>query len=413
MDRNVRSLTDVGSSTVPTKPRPSIKAWGAAISALGIVAAVVVFGPRILTPSPGPAAAPQPPVVSVSLPLQRNIDTRLEFLGQFAAVQQVDFRPQVGGILEQIGFRDGDIVHKGDLLFQIDPTPYLIKLSEATAQLESARARLDLADRQLRRFSTLSQSGAGAIESTDQAVGEQGAAQAAVDDAQAQIRDAQFDLNRTRITAPFTGRIGSHLVSVGNLISGSRAGDGPTTVLATIVSIGPIYFNFDMSESDYETFLKDRQNQNQPLAEKVQLSLGDGTGITREGTLDFIDNTIDRASSTIHARATVPDADLTLTPGGFARILVEVAPPKPTLLLPDDAVLPDQTQFIVLTVSPDDVVTPKIVQIGDLRGGLRVITSGLAPTDKVIIDGIPVANPGAKVSPKSGAIHFGSDQIQD
>lgn len=393
--------------------KPGAKAWTAGVAILAVVAGIVVIGPRILAPSQGPGAAPPPPAVSYSLPLQRNVDTRLQFLGQFSAVQQVDLRPQVGGTLLQIGFKDGDIVNKGDLLFLIDPTPYQIKLSEATAQLEAAQARLELANRQLRRFSKLSQSGAGTVEDTDQAIAEKLAAQAAVDGAQAQIRDAQFDLDHTRITAPFTGRIGTHLVSVGNLISGSRAGDGPTTVLATIVSTGPIYLNFDMSESDYETFLKYRQGQSGPLAEQVQLSLGDGTGITREGTLDFIDNAIDRASSTIHARATVPDADLALTPGGFARVLVEVAPPQPTLLIPDAAVLPDQTQYIVLTVGPNDVVTPKIVKIGDIRDGLRVIEAGLAPTDKVIIDGIPVAHLGAKVSPQSESIRVGSDQIQD
>jgi RND family efflux transporter MFP subunit len=331
------------------------------------------------------------------------VDGRLEFLGQFSAVDHLELRAQVGGALTQIGFKDGDIVHKGDLLFVIDRVPYEIKLAQANAQLESATARLVLANRELARIQMLQARQVETAENLDQRAADQRAAQAAVDDAKAQIRDAQFDLDHCRIVAPFTGRIGSHLVSVGNLISGSRAGTSPTTLLATLVSIDPIYLNFDMSEADYMTFLRARQKQNGPLAENVQVSLSDETRFTHEGALD-------RSSGTIHARATVPNSDLLLTPGGFARVRLEAAPPAPALLVPDASVLPDQSEHIVLTVGPNDVVTPKQVQIGDLRGGLRVIRSGLTPSDQVIIDGIPIALPGSKVTPHNGSIRFGSDQ---
>jgi membrane fusion protein, multidrug efflux system len=319
-------------------------------------------------------------------------------------------RAQVGGTLTQIGFKDGEIVHKGDLLFMIDPTPYQIKLSQATAQLESARAQLDLANRESMRASTLARTGAGSVQAADQRITDFRAAQAAFDQAEALVRDARFDLDHCRITAPFTGRIGSHLISVGNLISGSRAATSPTTLLATLVSIDPIYLNFDMSEADYMTFLRARQKQSAPLAEKVRVSLADEKDFTHKGTLDFVDNALDRSSGTIHSRATVPNPDLLLTPGGFARIRVEVAPPAPALLVPDASVLPDQSEHIVLTVGPNNVVTPKPVQIGDLRDGLRVIRSGLTPSDQVIIDGIPTAKAGSKVSPHDGSIRFASDQ---
>jgi RND family efflux transporter MFP subunit len=338
------------------------------------------------------------------------VDGRLGFLGQFSAVDHLELRAQVGGTLTQIGFKDGDIVHKGDLLFVIDRVPYEIKLAQANAQLESATARLVLANRELARIQMLQARQVETAENLDQRAADQRAAQAAVDDANAQIRDAQFDLNHCRIVAPFTGRIGSHLVSVGNLTSGSRAGTSPTTLLATLVSIDPIYLNFDMSEADYMTFLRARQKQNGPLAENVQVSLSDETRFTHEGALDFVDNALDRSSGTIHARATVSNSDLLLTPGGFARVRLEAAPPAPALLVPDASVLPDQSEHIVLTVGPNDVVTPKQVQIGDLRGGLRVIRSGLTPSDQVIIDGIPIALPGSKVTPHNGSIRFGSDQ---
>src|SRR5262249_33451433 len=149
------------------------------------------------------------------------------------------------------------------------------------------------------------------------------------------------------------------------------------------------------------------------VAEKVEVSLADEKGFTHEGTLDFVDNTLDRSSGTIHARATIPNSDLLLTPGGFARVRLEVAPPAPALLVPDASVLPDQSEHIVLTVGPNNVVTPKHVQLGDLRDGLRVIRSGLAPSDRVIISGIPSASPGSKVSPESGSIRLASNQSRD
>ncbi len=391
-------------AAVPRSAKPGVKAWAVSLIALGAVAGGVIAGPRLLMPAAGAAAAAPPPSVAGSAPLQRDVASRLEFLGQFSAVQRVELRPQVGGTLTQIGFTDGDIVHKGDLLFQIDPTPYQIKLSEAVAQVESAHARLDLAIRQLVRANSLKQTGAGTVESADQKAAEQRAAQAALDNAMAAVRDAQFDLDHTRITAPFTGRIGTHLVSVGNLISGSRAGTSPTTLLATIVSTDSIYLNFDMSEADYMTFLRDRQKRAGPLADMVQIALADEKNFTHEGTLDFVDNTLDRSSGTIHARATVPDADGLLTPGGFARVRVQVAPPALALLVPDASVLPDQSDHIVLTIGPNNVVTPKQVQIGDLRDGLRVIRSGLDPSDRVIVDGIPMARPGATVAPHAQSI---------
>jgi RND family efflux transporter MFP subunit len=393
--------------------KPGVKAWAGSLVALGLVAGGGIIGPRLLEPSAGAAAPPLTPSVDVSAPLQRDVDTRLQFLGQFSAVEQVELRAQVGGTLTQIGFKDGDIVHKGDLLFVIEPTPYQIKLSEAAAQLASARARLDLANRESVRATTLARTGAGSVETADQRSAEQRAAQAAVDQADAQVHDALFDLDHTRITAPFTGRAGTHLVSVGNLVAGSRAATSPTTLLATLVSIDPIYLNFDMSEADYMMFQREHQQQKRPLADKVQVSLSDEKDFTREGTLDFVDNTLDRSSGTIHARATIPNSDLLLTPGGFARIRLQVAPPVPALLVPDASVLPDQSDHIVLTVGPNNVVTPKRVQLGDLRDGLRVIRAGLNPSDRVIVEGVPMAHPGSAVSPHAVSISLASNRNRD
>ena len=355
------------------------------------------------TANAAPAALPQ---VVVSKPLVREVDRRLGFLGQFSAVERVELRAQVGGTLTEIQFKDGDLVHKGDLLFVIDTRPYEYRLAQATAQLQSATARLELADRELTRGQGLAKAGAGSTENVEQRASDQRAAQAAVDDASAQLRDAQFDLAHCRITAPFDGRIGNHLVSVGNLIAGSRTATSPTTLLATIVSVDPIYLDFDMSESDYLTFSRERTKQKGGLADKVEVELSDESDFGRQGTLDFVDNALDRSSGTLHARATVANSDLLLTPGEFARVRVVVSTPEPALLIPDTAVMPDQSEHLVLTVTPDGMVAPKQVEIGDIRGGLRVIRSGLMQDDRVIIEGLPYARPGMKVDAQDGTIRY-------
>jgi len=353
--------------------------------------------------SPPPASIPQ---VVVSRPLAREIDSRLGFLGQFSAIEQVELRAQVGGTLTGIHFRDGDIVHKGDLLFTIDARPYEIKLAQANALLETASARLALADRELNRAQVLASKSFGTEQTVDRRTAEHRSAQAAVDDARAQIRDAEFDVEHCRIPALFTGRIGSHLVSVGNLIAGSRAATTPTTLLATMVSLDPIWLDFDMSESDFLAYSRDRARSKGSAANRVEIALGDETRFLRQGTLDFMDNALNRSSGTIHARATVPNPDRLLTPGEFARVQLVVGAPVQALLVPDAAVLPDQTEHLVMTVGADKTVVPKLVEIGDLEGGLRVIRSGLAPSDQVIIDGIPQASPGAKVAPQDGTIRY-------
>jgi multidrug efflux system membrane fusion protein len=386
------------------------KLWGAFGIAIAVVSSAWLANSYHQSDAAvAPAALPQ---VVVSRPLVHEVDTRLDFLGQFSAVEQVELRAQVGGTLTGISFKDGDIVRKGDLLFTIDPRPYEIRLAQANAQLDTARARLALAERELDRAQTLLAKSSGTEQAVDHRTADKRSAQAAIDDAKAQMRDAEFDLEHCRIMAPFTGRIGTHLVSVGNLIAGSRAATSPTTLLATLVSLDPIYLNFDFSESDFLTFSRSRARLDDGLANKVEIALGDDKEFARQGTLDFVDNVLNRSSGTIHARATVPNPDGFLTPGVFARVRLTVGAPAQALLVPDTAVLPDQSQHIVLTVAPNSTVVAKPVEVGDVRNGLRVIRSGLTPNDQVIIDGISHASPGAKVAPQDGTIRYaaGADQ---
>jgi multidrug efflux system membrane fusion protein len=355
----------------------------------------------------------QPPTVVVSYPLQHDESNRLSFLGQFSAVDRVELRAQVGGVLTEIHFQDGQIVNKGELLFVIDPTPYQINLAQAKAQLAAAQAKYTLAQQELYRAQTLKQTSFGTVENVDERTADVGAADAAVQAATATIRDAAFDLQRCSIVAPFTGRIGARQVSLGSLIAGSRFASAPTTLLATLASLDPIYLDFEMSEADYLTFQHYHSLYGKQFTGEVAIRLSNEVHFVHQGVLDFINNEIDRSSGTIHARATVPNRDLSLTPGEFGRVRLQVSPPKPTLLVPDASVQIDQDQHFVLTVAADGTVLPKTVEVGGLRGGLRIVNSGLSAQDRVIIDGIARANPGAKVAPEMGSITYDASSGQN
>jgi membrane fusion protein, multidrug efflux system len=383
-------------------------AW---IGVAGLVALAAIAGQRAWQREGQSAATPPPPPqVTVSRPLQATVAGTTIFLGQFAAVDSVELRAQVGGKLTAISFQDGQIVKKGDPLFTIDPRPFQIRLDQAEAQLNTAKAKSSLADAQLWRAEQLKQTQFGTVESVDQRTADQKSAVAAIETAKAAIRDAQLDLEFSQVTAPLSGRIGAHLVSIGNLVSGSREGSGDTTLLATIVSLDPIYLDFDMSEADYRAY--QRAHGTGGPQDEVAISLDGDERFDRHGTLDFIDNAVNRSSGTIRARATVPNPGLSITPGQFARLRVPNERPGPALLLPPAAIVPDQSRQIVMTVGADGTVTPKPVKIGGLYRGLRVIRSGLSPGDSVVIQGLVRVKPGAKVTPTAGTIAMNSDDAQ-
>jgi membrane fusion protein, multidrug efflux system len=387
------------------QPRATRRRWGRAVAVAAIAVALGAFAGEqawrnnSAKPAPPP---PPPPQVTVSTPLRQTVVGATGFLGQFSAVDSVELRAQVGGTLTDIAFRDGQIVKKGDPLFTIDPRPFQIRLDQAVAQFHTAQARGALAEAELWRARQLKQTEFGTAESVDQRTAEQSGALAAIDTAKAAIRDAQLDLEFSRVVAPFTGRMGAHLVSVGSLVSGSRGGTANTTLLATIVSLDPIHLDFDMSEADYLAYQRVRRGVSQQNDVAISLD-GDGH-FDRHGTLDFLDNALDRSSGTIHARATVANPDLAITPGQFARLRVATGEPALSLLVPAAAIVPDQSRQMVMTVAEDGTVVPKVVEAGELHDGLRVIHGGIAPTDLVIIDGLVRARPGAKVTPVTGTI---------
>jgi RND family efflux transporter MFP subunit len=375
--------------------------------AAGVVAAAVMIdcaGHRALAQ----AAAAAPPAVTVSAPLQKEITEWDEFTGQFAAVDYVEVRARVSGYLTEIHFQDGQTVKQGDLLFVIDPRPYEATLAAARAQLAQGTAQMDLAQRQLERSAELRKKDFEPASSYDQRVSELKVAAAAVESAKATIRSAELNVEFTHITAAVTGRISSHLVSIGNLVSGGEGGG--TTLLTTVVSLDPIYFNFDMSESDYLAYQraseKGLMKPTRDNAVPVQLHLNDEKGWPHEGRLNFVDNQVDRLSGTIRVRAVFPNPDSFLTPGQFGRIRIPGSEPYQAILIPDAAVVTDQSRKVVMVVKEDGTIEPRVVRAGPIYDNLRIIRSGLAATDRIVIDGLLRARPGAKVTPQPGKIEL-------
>jgi RND family efflux transporter MFP subunit len=358
-------------------------------------------------PAVAQAAPAAPPPVTVSAPVQKEVTEWDEYTGQFAAVDYVEIRARVSGYLTEIHFTDGQIVNKGDLLFVIDPRPYEIELQQAEAQLATASASLDLANRQLSRAATLREKDFVAQSTYDERTQTMKAAAASVETGKAAVRQAQLDLEFSHITAPVTGRISRHEVSIGNLVSGGAAAGTPT-LLTTIVSLDPIYLNFDMSEAQflsYERAVADgKLKSNRDKGVPVFARLTDEPKWTREGVLNFVDNQVDRGAGSIRARGVFPNPNFFLTPGQFGRLRIPGSEPYQAILVPDASVVTDQSSKLVLTVAEDGTVVPKPVRLGPVIDGLRVIRSGLDAKDRVVIDGLVRARPGSKVTPQPGEI---------
>lgn len=372
-----------------------------------LISAVVLAAPV----DQAAAQAQQAPPVTVSKPLQKQITEWDEYTGQFTPVEFVEVRARVSGYLDSIHFDDGQLVKKGDLLFVIDPRPYQIALQSAEAQQAQAQARLELANRQLGRAGQLRQKDFVSGSAFDERQQEVRAAAAAVDVARSEVDAARLNLDYTRIVSPVTGRIGRHEVSVGNLVSGGNA--GTTTLLTTIVSLDPVQFLFDMSESDflaYQRAVKEgRLQSTRDETVPVYVRLADERDWPRKGRLDFVDNQVNRSSGTIRARAVFDNADFFVTPGQFGRIRIPGSQPYAAILVPDDAIVTDQSNKLVMTVKDDGTVVPKPIRPGPMIDGLRVVRSGLDPDDTIVINGLIRARPGAKVTAQPGKIVAQSD----
>src|SRR6266550_8416998 len=349
---------------------------------------------------PQQAAAAAAPPVTVAQPTKRTVTDWDEFTGRFEAIEEVQVRARVGGFVTNVEFRDGAFVNTGDLLYVIDPRPFEAVAEQADGQLSDARAKAELAKRELDRALVLNQTQAVSDSIVDQRRQALQAARAAEMQAAGALKAAQLNIEFTHVVAPIGGRVSRHLVSIGNLVQGS---EGSSTLLTSIVSLDPIYIYFDMDEATYlknnRLYFEGKRPSSRENPNPVQVSLTGEAKPSHEGTMNFLDNRLDLSTGTLRGRATIPNKDLSILPGQFGRVRLIGSSPYEALLLPDTAVATDQSRKIVFVVKDDDTVEAKPVTLGPIDDGLRVIREGLKPDDRVIVDGLQRARVGAKVSP--------------
>jgi multidrug efflux system membrane fusion protein len=345
-------------------------------------------------------AATAPPSVTVAQPVKRTVTDWDEFTGRFEAVQEVQVRARVGGFVTSVEFRDGAFVKTGDLLYVIDARPFEAVAEQADGQLADARAKAELARRELDRALTLVQTSAVSESIVDQRRQALQAARAAQTQADGLLKAAQLNIEFSHVIAPIGGRVSRHLVSVGNLVQGS---DGTSTLLTSIVSLDPIYVYFDVDEATYvrnsRLWFEGKRPSSRETPNPVQVTLVGETKPSHEGKMDFVDNRLDVSTGTLRSRAVIPNTDFSILPGQFGRVRLIGSSPYEALLLPDTAISTDQSRKIVFVVKDDDTVEAKPVILGPLDEGLRVIREGLKPDDRVIVEGLQRARVGAKVAP--------------
>ena len=347
------------------------------------------------------SAAPPPPPVTVANPVQRTIVDQDEYVGRFVAIDSVEVRARVSGYLSEIHFTDGQMVKKGDLLFVIDHRPFQIALDQMRANLAQSRANLAFTEADLARGQELLHNKTITEQTYDQRTQAKRVAEASVAAQEAMVHSAELDLNEySELRAPVDGRIGDRRVSVGNLVNGGFGGN--STMLATIVSVDPIRFEFTFDEASYLRYQRlaaaNGQVASRDAGVSVALKLIDEKDFQHTGKIDFVDNAIDRSSGTIRGRVVFANADGIFTPGMFGRIRVPGSPPYAALLIPDAAIATEQSRKYVLVVDDGGVARQKYVIPGPLDGDLRVIRDGLAAGDRVIVNGLMRARPGLKVA---------------
>ncbi len=346
-------------------------------------------------------AAPRPPPVTVAQPVKRTVTDWDEFTGRFEAIEEVQVRARVGGFVNSVEFKDGAIVHAGDLLYVIDPRPFEAVALQAQGQLDDARAKAELAKRELDRGLNLVQTSAVSEQVVDQRRQALQAAHAAETQADGALKAAQLNVEFTHVLAPITGRVSRHLVTPGNLVQGS---DGGATRLTSIVSLDPIYIYFDVDEATYQRnsklWFEGRRPSSRDTPNPVQVTLTGETKPSHEGKMDFLDNRLDVSTATLRSRAVIPNKDLSILPGQFGRVRIIGSAPYKALLIPDAAIAADQSRKIVFVVKDDSTVEARPVVLGPLDEGLRVIREGLKAEDHVIVNGLQRARIGAKVTPK-------------
>jgi len=349
-------------------------------------------------------SAPPAPSVTVARPLQKMITEWDEYTGRFVAVERVEVRARVSGFVDLVDFNEGQMVKQGDRLFVIDPRPYKLAVEQAKADLERAKAKLELASLDVQRAAPLVRGNTITEREFDTRKANERDAAGQVGSVEAALKQAELNLEWTEVRAPISGRISDRRIDAGNLVTGGPTG---ATLLTVIVSIDPIHFVFDGSEADFLHYMRLAAAGARPSSRDVQnpvaVRLADEAEFKHRGQMNFVDNVLNTRTGTIRGRAVFENKDGFLTPGFFGRLRL-FGGEHEALLIPDSAIASDQSRKIVFTVADDGTVGTKLIEPGPIVEGLRVIRSGLAPTDRTVIDGLQRARPGQKVTPEDGKI---------
>lgn len=356
----------------------------------------------------GPAAptAPATPEVTVSKPLLRPVTEYFEFPGHTAAVGEVEIRARVSGYIVKRHFEDGQEVKAGNLLFEIDPRPYQAALDRAQGELSRLKAMRIKAQANLSRAERMRPSGVISQEDFDEAVAQQAMADASLQSAEAAVRDAELNLDFTKVASPISGCVSRARVTEGNLV---QPGGGEAMILTTVVTTAPIYVYFNIEEA---VLLKYRGRDWRPGSDNVlarikalkipvEIGLDNEDGFPHVGVLDFLDNQVDRSTGTIRARGLFQNSQRHLLPGFFVRVRLPFGQPRKMPLVDDRAIGTDLKQKYVLTVNTQNVVEYHQVQLGALQDGLRVVLAGITGEDRVIVRGLQRVRPGLTVCPKT------------
>lgn len=343
-------------------------------------------------------AAPAPPKVTVTPVVEQKITRYLEATGSVAAVNSVDLVARVSGYVQEVNYIDGAQVHKGDVLFTIEPLPYQLKLQQAQAQEAQQRAQLQQAEAEYKRQETLGRTDTASRSAVDQALATRDSDRALVQQAQSQTQQAAVTYTYTRVLAPFDGIVTARLVSLGQYVGQ----DGPTK-LATEVQLQPVYVNFNIAERDVLLIRAQLAKMGKTIRDvgtiPVEVGLQTETGTPHEGTLDYVAPNVDASTGTLAARGVFPNKKTALLPGYFVRVRVPTERDVEALLVPAVAIAANQGGRYVLVVGHDNVVEERPVEIGPTQGAMQVIDKGLKPGDRVIVGGMMRAVPGQKVDP--------------
>ena len=351
-----------------------------------------------------PVMIEPPPEVTVGNPVVREVTDYFEFPGQTAAVGEVEVRARVTGYIIKVNFEDGQEVKKGDLLFEIDPRPYQAVLDRAQGESTRLKAVLEKAQADLARSNRLRPSGAISEDEYEQHVSQLAIAKASIQTADAVVRDAELNLEFTKVVSPIDGRVSRARITEGNLV---QPGTAESMVLTTVVTVDPIYAYFNIDEPALLKYV-DRKWQSGEAAHPsrikdqnipVEIALAKEDGFPHKGILDFIDNKVDSKTGTIRARGNFDNSKQYLTPGLFVRVRIPFGKPHQSLLVSERAIGTDQRQKYLLTVNKENVVEYHRVKVGSLHDGMRVIESGIGPDDRVIVNGLLRARPGMPVNP--------------